>query len=158
MSSQVLFLSSPHLFEATTPLDITRCCLYFYHTVTDSVCSHRSCQTRNTQLIRCAPFHRMLERQASVNSALPPPSPTPSQPPPPSPSPSAYDEARKQRLSAMLDTLPPELERRLSVHHGFKLHRYDTVSMANDERPVYGAQSSVVRMGFPETFVAQNAR
>ena len=69
----------------------------------------------------------MLERKASVNSALPPPSPTPSQPPP-SPSPSAYDEARKQRLSAMLDTLPPELERRLSVHHGIKPHRYDTVS------------------------------
>ncbi|XP_043218903.1 F-box/LRR-repeat protein 7-like isoform X1 [Amphibalanus amphitrite] len=59
---------------------------------------------------------RMLDRQASVNSSLPPPSP----------SPSSYDEARKQRLSAMLDTLPPELERRLSVHHGIKLHRYDT--------------------------------
>ena len=69
----------------------------------------------------------MLDRQASVNSTLPPPSPTRSQPPP-SPSPSSYDEARKQRLSAMLDSLPPELERRLSVHHGIKLHKYDTVS------------------------------
>ncbi|KAF0290553.1 hypothetical protein FJT64_011263 [Amphibalanus amphitrite] len=82
---------------------------------------------------------RMLDRQASVNSSLPPPSP--------SPSPSPYDEARKQRLSAMLDTLPPELERRLSVHHGIKLHRYDTVSGRRRGRRTRRGTIGVVETG-----------